>query len=411
MSSAPDVSVRVFTAAPHRMMFFAGMLTAVATGVWWLAEMLGRVYPGLGLPPVQVAPMWVHAFLMLYCLVGSFIFGFLFTTFPRWQAGPEVPRSVYATVFAFVVAGLVASFGGLYLDARLFVFGAGFVAVGWWLGWLGLLWVMVNANGIVAHAVVAAIALGIGGAALTVFVFAFYAGDATLLHMVLRAAMWGYLLPLVYGVCHRMLPFFSQSVIPGYRVYRPAWRLVSVTVLCYLHVALALAGAYGWLWVADAPLALITLTGGLRWEPLRSRGTPLLWTLYAAYLWLPLGLLLQTIADVSYALTGEWLLGRAPLHALGIGFLASLVVAMATRVTLGHSGRKLWMDRYTVVCFLLVQAAAVLRVLSEISASVLPQLFLGLVAASAAAWLAGLAPWAVRYGRIYLVPRTDGRPG
>jgi uncharacterized protein involved in response to NO len=84
---------------------------------------------------------------------------------------------------------------------------------------------------------------------------------------------------------------------------------------------------------------------------------------------------------------------------------------MATRVTLGHSGRKLWMDRYTVVCFLLVQAAAVLRVLSEISISVVPQLFLGLVAASAAAWLAGLAPWAVRYGRIYLVPRIDGRPG
>jgi uncharacterized protein involved in response to NO len=77
-----------------------------------------------------------------------------------------------------------------------------------------------------------------------------------------------------------------------------------------------------------------------------------------------LGLGLQFAADLSFALTGDWALGRAPLHALGIGFLSSLVLAMATRVTLGHSGRRLIMDRFTVACFVALQVAALLRVAS-----------------------------------------------
>ena len=56
-------------------------------------------------------------------------------------------------------------------------------------------------------------------------------------------------------------------------------------------------------------------------------------------------MLLQTIRDASFTLSGEWALGRAPIHALGIGFFGGMLVAMVTRVTMGHSGRALKMDR------------------------------------------------------------------
>jgi uncharacterized protein involved in response to NO len=69
------------------------------------------------------------------------------------------------------------------------------------------------------------------------------------------------------------------------------------------------------------------------------------------------------------------------------------------------------MDRMTIACFLLLQAAAVLRVASELVAAWRPGLFLPLLLATALAWLSGLLPWAVRYGSIYLVPRIDGRAG
>ena len=91
--------------------------------------------------------------------------------------------------------------------------------------------------------------------------------------------------------------------------------------------------------------------------------------------------------------------------------MSSMLLAMVTRVTLGHSGRKLWMDRFTVLCFLAVQCAAVLRVASELTQTRWPALSVPLLLASITFWVAGLWPWALRHGRMYLAPRVDGKPG
>jgi len=397
-----------FPAAPHRMMFVAGMLAATAGGLWWAAGLVGRLWPAF-MPPIAVAPIWAHAWIMVFGLLGPFIFGFLFTTFPRWQNAAEVRPAAYVPVFAALVASLGLVLWGAMGSATAFLAGVGVSSLAWLLAWTVLLRVLRSAKTVVSHAIVAAIALGVAALSQLAFMVGLWRDDSDLLHLALQATLWGGLVPLVYAVCHRMIPFFTQSAVPLYKAYRPAWWLVAVSLLCLLHLALVLAGVLGWLWLVDAPLAALTLYSGLRWQPLRSRPYPLLWTLYVAYFWLPLGLGLQLASDVAYAQSGEWLLGRAPLHALGIGFLSSLVLAMASRVTLGHSGRRLVMDRFTVTCFLALQAAALLRIGSELhaaSAWVLP-----LIAVSALLWTAGMLAWSVRYGKMLLLPRIDGRPG
>jgi uncharacterized protein involved in response to NO len=291
----------------------------------------------------------------------------------------------------------------------MFLAGVAVAGVAWLAAWAVLLRIMLASRSIVSHAIVAACALGLGAMAQLGFVAGLWLGDAAILHMALRAALWGCIVPLVYAVCHRMIPFFTQSAVPDYKAFRPEWWLVTVSTLCLAHLVLALAGALSWLWPGDGLLAALALYGGLRWRPWQARGIPLLWTLYVAYFWLPLGLGLQFAADVAYALTGDWLLGRAPLHALGIGFLSSLVVAMASRVTLGHSGRQLLMDRFTVACFLALQLAAVLRVGSELVG--FPVLALSLIAVAALVWSGGIMAWSFRYGRMLVLPRIDGRPG
>jgi hypothetical protein len=40
-----------------------------------------------------------------------------------------------------------------------------------------------------------------------------------------------------------------------------------------------------------------------------------------------------------------------------------------------------------------------------------PALVLPLVAASALAWTSGMFAWSVRYGKMLILPRIDGRPG
>nr|MBP8007445.1 NnrS family protein [Burkholderiales bacterium] len=98
-------------------------------------------------------------------------------------------------------------------------------------------------------------------------------------------------------------------------------------------------------------------------------------------------------------------LGLAPMHALTIGFASSLLMAMVTRVTCGHTGRTLQADSATWRLFLLLQVAAVARVAAELVP--VP----GALALAGALYAASFVPWAVKYAPLYWRPRGDGRPG
>ena len=89
--------------------------------------------------------------------------------------------------------------------------------------------------------------------------------------------------------------------------------------------------------------------------------------------------------------TGEFLLGRAPAHALFVGFFGSLLVAMVTRVTQGHSGRLLVMPKVGWFAFVAIQLVALLRIVAE----VLPDAP-AWQALAALGWLLAFAPWVLR---------------
>jgi uncharacterized protein involved in response to NO len=268
---------------------------------------------------------------------------------------------------------------------------------------------MIDAQQVVSHAIVTSAAFAIGVVCTAGFGFGLWTANDFVLHFAVRAALWGFLLPVFFAVCHRMVPFFSQGVVPGYVPWRPTWVLAAVAGLAWLRLLLGTAGALDALVPVDAALFILTAWCAVRWTSLRARGNPLLWTLHAGYAWLPVAMLLQTLRDASFVVSGEWALGRAPIHALGMGFFAGMLIAMVTRVTMGHSGRPLAMDRVAFACFVGVQAAALARVLGEVTTA--PAAVKWLLLGSIATWLAAFGTWGVRHARIYLTPRVDGRPG
>jgi uncharacterized protein involved in response to NO len=118
------------------------------------------------------------------------------------------------------------------------------------------------------------------------------------------------------------------------------------------------------------------------------------------FAWAPLGFALAAMASFGLPL------GLAPTHALALGFAASLLVAMVTRVTHGHSGRPLAMVPLAWLAFAGVQLAAVARIMSAIQAE--PG---WLLVIAALVFAIGLLPWLIRNALIYLRPRLDGRNG
>jgi len=106
-----------------------------------------------------------------------------------------------------------------------------------------------------------------------------------------------------------------------------------------------------------------------RWCGLATWREPLLFVLHAAYAWLPIGYFL-TAANVL----GWGMPGMASLHALTVGAISFMVLAVSSRVALAHTGRPLQAPRLIVLGYLLLLFAAVVRVLSPYGSAYLTML-------------------------------------
>lgn len=409
-TTAADARAAILTAAPHRTMFFCGLLNLGLASLWWAVHLWAR---RTGVPlfalDLQIAPVWAHSFMMLFVVFPAFFFGFLFTTYPRWMNGPLVPRGIYVATGVLLACATPLWILGVHTGRALQLTACLVAGAGLLTGLVALLRVLVNSQQVVSHGIVTSLALCAGCVALAGFAVGLGTASDLALHFAVRTALWGFLLPVFFTVCHRMVPFFSQGVIAGYVAWRPTWVLVAVVSLAYARLLLGTAGLLSLLVPLDAALLALTATCAVRWTSLRSRGNALLWSLYAGFAWLPVAMALQLARDAGFALTGAWALGRAPVHALGIGFFASMLIAMVTRVTMGHSGRPLHMDRIAVACFAGVQLAAASRVLSEMVTE--PAAVQHLLLCSMGLWLLAFGVWGTRQSRIYLAPRIDGKPG
>lgn len=392
-----------FTAAPHRMFFFGGVLQSVLAMAWWLIDLGGR-HGGWYAPVAwSLSPLDAHAVLMIYGFFPFFIFGFLMTTYPRWMNGEEVQRRHYVPAFALMLAGVLLFYAGLAAGPSLTQTALVLLLTGWALGLHALLRVYLKAkHPDKRHATITTIVLALGWLLLA----GFASGEPGLMALAKTGGVWLLLLPVFFAVSHRMIPFFSANVIPDYSIVRPEWALAIVPCGALLHAGLELAGQLQWLWPVDLAMAAVALYLSGAWRLRASLAVPLLAMLHIGFAWLGLALLLSAAQSALLLATGEFVLGRAPLHALVIGYFGSMLFGMATRVTLGHSGRALAADRLTWTLFLGLQLVVVLR----IAADLFPARGHGFIAA-AVLWLLCFGLWAARMLPVYWRPRADGKPG
>ncbi|AIF48076.1 NnrS family protein [Dyella japonica] len=398
-------STFLLLAAPHRAMFFIGA-TLLVTGMgWWLWMLLA---PWLGWPAAaQPMPaVWMHGFLMQYVTLAPFVMGFLLTVFPRWMNVAVVPRRVYAAVFGLMLTGAALVLSAACGAPRMLPAGLAAMLLGWLIA-TGTLADRLRQHGFRdTWARSAWCALAMGAAGLFLVLCASLGAPPAWVATANRIATFGFLLPMYFTVAHRMVPFFSGNVVPGYRVVRPAWSLWALWVLCLAHLVLDLSGLSAWRWLPDASLTALLLWQWVAWQPWKARRPGLLLVLYIALAWLPLSFLLYTVDSLHVLATGIDSRAVAPLHALTIGFFSAMLVAMVTRVTHGHSGRPLAMGAIPWLAFLGMQLTALIRVAAEYTTQPWPWYI-----AAATLWLLALIPWVARSLWIYLTPRRDGAPG
>ncbi|QEY63703.1 NnrS family protein [Metapseudomonas lalkuanensis] len=392
LDASRDLAIRPIWRLGFRPFFLFGTAFALVAVLIWLAALDGHA-------AWQPAGGWLawHRHEMVFGFGGAIIAGFLLTAVQNWTGNPGLRGRSLALLATFWLTARVAWLMGAPLAMVIPLELAFLPAVAFVMG--RSLW-RVRQRG--NYPVVVVLSLLAAADALVLWGLA-VGGDAVQRQGVL-AALWlvAALMGLIGG---RVIPFFTQRGL-GRAQQVKAWPWLDWGILAG-GVLLAASFATGlglqpksWL----AGLCLLLGLGNLlrltRWYDAGIWQVTLLWPLHLAFAWLavaPLGLAawhLGFLANPSLA-----------QHALGVGAMGGLILAMIARVSLGHSGRPLEPPRAMRGAFVLINLGAAARVL------LLP------IAGNTALWLAAIC-WAAafalflrHYAVLLCTPRVDGRPG
>ncbi|PZQ94448.1 MAG: short-chain dehydrogenase, partial [Flavobacterium psychrophilum] len=225
-------------------------------------------------------------------------------------------------------------------------------------------------------------------------------GDDSLQRRGALAALWliAVMLSLIGG---RVIPFFTQRGLGRVEAFAAHPWLDRLLLVCGVLVAALFASGHNLQarpWLA-APFILLSVLHGLRlrrWHLRGIWGVPLLWSLHLGYAWL-------LVASLGMA---AWHLGwlaqpSLASHALAVGAMGGLILAMMARVSLGHTGRALQPPKVMPWAFGLLNLGALIRVTCGG----------GWLWLAALCWGVAFALFAWHYAPMLCRARVDGHPG
>lgn len=353
--------------------------------------LLAGLYAALSVPLVamQMAgwipganPLW-HAHEMLFGYAFAVIAGFLFTAVRNWTGRPTPAGGPLAAIAGLWIAARLLAFN--WPEAAAYCDAAFAAAVAWGIGRPIL--ASRNRNWFFILLVLALGAASIG----------FHAAPRLALSAGLDVVLF-----IVAVMAGRVVPGFTNNAVPGAGARRN--KALELGALGSVLLLLALDFVEAPLVAAIVVLAAAVLHGirVLLWAPLKTRGRPILWILHLSYAWVVVHLALRGLA--GFGLVN----GVLATHALTIGAIGGITLGMMTRTARGHTARPLVAGAAEISAYLLVQAAAAVRVLLPIA---VPAAYTASIVASAALWGTAFAIFCVAYYPILSRPRLDGQPG
>lgn len=371
----------------------AGLWSAAALLLWIVMFATGRTTPS------RFDPLAWHIHEMLFGFVMAAIAGFLLTAIANWTGRPPVSGAPLALLAALWLLGRISCLISALLPPWLAIaadlsfplllvaaVAREIVAGRNWrnLPMIGAVTVLAIAN-LLMHLEAAGVAVPTG--------LGWRLGLAAII-------------VLISVVAGRIVPSFTRNWL----VKRQAANLpaapggVDRAALGVLH-----AGLLAWVFLPEfRPVGLLLLLGAalnlwrlLRWRGVATATEPMLLMLHLGYGWLVLGTALLGLAVIDADIPQS-----AALHALTAGAIGTLTLAVMTRATRGHTGRVLSADRATVAIYMLVNIAALIRVVAAVSETwVSPMLV-----ASAILWVWAFGLFVLVYAPMLLSGAGEAAP-
>lgn len=376
--------------AGFRPFFLLGALYAGLSILVWIPAFHGR----LAIASAFVPRDW-HIHEMLYGFLPAVVTGFLFTAIPNWTG--RLP------IRGLPLFGLVL----LWIAGRIVVTCSAYT------GWLIAMLVDASFLLLVVLAAAREIAAGknwrnlpvvgiVGCLLIGNVAFHLEARTVVMADISIRigVAVIVLLISLIGG---RIIPSFTRNWLvrenPG-RLPVPFARFDKMTIVVSAAALL--------LWITrplDAVVALFLGFAGLlhvlrlaRWAGDRTLREGLLVILHIGYAFVPVGFLLAA-ASYPYDLPPS-----AGLHAWMAGAAGVMTLAVMSRATLGHTGQALHASKATLLIYVSIIAAALLRIGAVLMPGYVPLLHM-----AALAWAVAFIGFAVAYAPLLIGYRKKKR--
>ena len=374
-----------------RPFFLGGALFALLAVALWGAALAGHAY----LQPQGGLLAW-HRHEMLFGFGLAIIAGFLLTAVQTWTGQPSLSGRPLTALFGLWVTGRLAWFlplPPLVLALLELSFSAALLLA------FGRLIYRARQT----HNAPIVLVLALLGACQALTLYGVGVADDAQQRRGTLAALW--LIAALMGLIGaRVIPFFTQRGLGlASQVRARPWLMWSLLACSLGIVGLILTGGLERPRPALAPLfLLVAALHALHMRLWYASGiwrVPLLWSLHLAYAWMALAAL-----ACGLWLLGGWQQSSLASHALAVGGMGGLILAMLARVSLGHTGRPLAPPRAMTWAFILLHLATACRVLLAGFSSV------GLWLA-ALGWCLAFALFLWHYAPILWSERVDGHPG
>ncbi len=348
MAGAPP-----FLRGGFRPFFFGAATWAIIAIALWLCELAGRI----ALPSGFDGVAW-HRHEMLFGFVGAAVSGFLLTAIPNWTGRLPIAGKPLLSLFGMWAAARLA----VLFSSRIGLWPAAILDVG-----LYVVVALLAAREVIASknrnvpVVGLVLLLGVADAA-------DYLGQAGTVDADLgwRGAI-SLVIVMISMIGGRIIPSFTRNwmVKRGVKSGLPT-QPQSLDLLVIASTALALLFwlAFPEQKLAGAMLLLAAAAQALRlsrWGGHRTLADPLVAVLHAGYAWVPIGLALLGLSVAGYDLPQS-----AGVHALTAGAMTTMILAVMTRASLGHTGRDLKASPMTVAGYVCVTIGALLRVATSL---------------------------------------------
>ncbi len=367
-----------FFSQPHQPFFALGIINSIVFMLLFALYYKGVI-------SLEIIPSQFHSYSMVFLVFTPFFQGFLLTTFPRFSQTPPIAQESYMKIFYLML-----------LSSTIFIIGSIFEEYIISISYLAL-FIATLYTGYLFYNIYKTSPLptlhdqfwilsgwSMGIVSQLLFILYFMIDNEMIFSLAKDIGVYLYLVIVALSVGQRMIPFFSHVFIEQNRNLLKIVFLLFSLMIIFKTININIYPIF-------TLLAGILLAKEIKsWKLPFKKSEPILWILHLAIFWLPIALILGFFASMAELIFNQSFI-FIQTHLIVLGFITTVLIGFGTRVTIGHSGNNMIIDKYTLILFYLTQIIIYFRAIYSFSGSSI------LFDISITLWLGLFIAWSIKY--------------